>query len=145
MADQPTHEVCRLCGEHSATSEFVEIEAGWRRDAQRNHRARSCNRIEDGVQANATGQAGVDPRARMIESAAALGRETLREPAHGCGVRQRNLDPFEAFASVQEDGAGSVDEDVGHARGRDDWLQDAEALAVAPQMIDDFENGGAVG
>jgi hypothetical protein len=74
---------------------------------------------DEGVQAGAVRQTGIDIGRRLIEAATREGRETLGEPRHRIVITEAHRRPLEPSPAIDPDIIRAIDQDV-----RDIWIDD---------------------
>ena len=94
-----------------ARAELVGAEA-----ANRQHRPVEGQRRDDGVDARAVGQAGVDHRARFVDAPAHRADDPLDDAQQVLVVLEHERARFELALALHVDLVGAVDQDVRHRR-----------------------------
>jgi hypothetical protein len=97
------------------------------------------------MEARAVAETRVDPRAGIVEAAPGLGGEPLRQAAHGLLVGEPHGGPLETAPAIEVDLVGPVDEDVGHAGGGQQRIEQPGPSGLTAELIDEREDRATAG
>ena len=102
----------------------------------RDDRPDERQRRDDRVDARAVGQAGIDPRARLVDAPADGGDDPVDDPEDVLVVQEGAIDALDLPAPLDVDLVRAVDHDLGDRVVGEEGLERPEAADLADQLLD---------
>ena len=96
-------------------------------------------RRDDRVDARAVGQAGVDPRARLVDAPSERGDDPVDDPQDMLVVQEVRVDPQDLAAALDVDLVRPVDHDLGDRVVVEERFQRAQAGDVGDGVLDELQ------
>src|SRR6266511_4832220 len=124
--------------ERAPLDQVGELQAAPREGADGHHRAVGGERGEDGVEALAAGEPGVDPGSGLVDPQAEGGDDPLDQGGHGGGGGEPDRGALDRAVALDPDVGGAVDEHVGDGGVGQQRAERAEA----GELVADRPDGG---
>ena len=140
--DDLLEQACRLGGHGRSHHPVVQTHPVASGHAQRQAGARFCQNVEDGVHARAVCQAGVHPRAAIVETSTDSGSQPNRQRTQLVGAGERGVGELQTSPSIDVDPIGSIDQHIGHAVQGQQWLEAASPRTGTSQFLNHREHRG---
>jgi hypothetical protein len=122
--------------------QVVEVEPASGERPDGDHRAVRGQRGKDRVEPLAAGEAGVDPGSGLVDPEPEGGDHALDQRGHCGGGREAHGGPFDGAAALDPHLGGTVDQDVGDRRVREERSQRAEPRQLVADRADERRQVG---